>query len=65
MLPDPTSIHEQLVYTQLTLGGVGWIPNLTEVDASYILPVSLGLINLAIIEVITLSLSYTNILMNL
>lgn len=52
MLPDPTSLQAQIVVTEMTIGGFGWIPNLTEVDSSYILPVTLGIINLAIIEVI-------------
>uniref|UniRef100_A0A1A9ZF30 Membrane insertase YidC/Oxa/ALB C-terminal domain-containing protein n=1 Tax=Glossina pallidipes TaxID=7398 RepID=A0A1A9ZF30_GLOPL len=51
MLPDPTSLQAQIVVTEMTIGGFGWIPNLTEVDSSYILPVTLGIINLAIIEV--------------
>uniref|UniRef100_A0A1A9VEA3 Membrane insertase YidC/Oxa/ALB C-terminal domain-containing protein n=1 Tax=Glossina austeni TaxID=7395 RepID=A0A1A9VEA3_GLOAU len=51
MLPDPTSLQAQIVVTEMTIGGFGWIPNLTEVDNSYILPVTLGIINLAIIEV--------------
>lgn len=50
MLPA-NDINAQLTFTQLTVGGFGWIPNLTEVDASCILPVTLGVINLAIIEV--------------
>lgn len=52
MLPDPNSIQAKLIFTEMTIGGFGWIPNLTEVDASYILPVALGIINLSIIEVI-------------
>lgn len=51
MLPDPTSIQAQIVVTEMTVGGFGWIPNLTVVDSSYILPVALGIINLGIIEV--------------
>lgn len=51
MLPDPTSLQAQIVVTEMTIGGFGWIPNLTEVDNSYILPVALGIINLGIIEV--------------
>uniref|UniRef100_A0A1A9W7L8 Membrane insertase YidC/Oxa/ALB C-terminal domain-containing protein n=1 Tax=Glossina brevipalpis TaxID=37001 RepID=A0A1A9W7L8_9MUSC len=51
MLPNPTSLQAQIVVTEMTLGGFGWIPNLTEVDNSYILPVILGIINLAIIEI--------------
>ncbi|XP_055911631.1 cytochrome c oxidase assembly protein COX18, mitochondrial isoform X2 [Eupeodes corollae] len=50
MLPNPNSLDAQLVFTELTLGGFGWIPNLTEVDSSFILPVVLGAINLSIIE---------------
>lgn len=52
MQPDPSIIKAQIVCAEMTLGGFGWIPNLTEVDHSYILPVTLGLINLAILEVI-------------
>ncbi|KAH8364218.1 hypothetical protein KR084_003972 [Drosophila pseudotakahashii] len=55
MLPDPMSIQAQIVTTEMTIGGFGWIPNLTVVDSSYILPVTLGLINLAIIEVQAMS----------
>lgn len=51
MMPDPTSLQAQIVVTEMTIGGFGWIPNLTVVDSSYILPVALGLINLGIIEV--------------
>ncbi|XP_001653719.2 mitochondrial inner membrane protein COX18 [Aedes aegypti] len=51
MLPDPSSIEAQITFTELTLGGFGWIPNLTEVDQSLILPVAMGLINLTIIEI--------------
>ena len=51
MLPDPTAIEAQIAYTELTLGGFGWIPNLTELDHSLIFPVALGVINLSIIEV--------------
>lgn len=51
MLPDPNLVQAQIVFSQLSMGGFGWIPNLTEVDASYIIPVTLGLLNLAIIEV--------------
>lgn len=54
MLPDSTSIMAQVAFAELTLGGFLWIPNLTEVDGSYILPVALGLINLGIIELQTM-----------
>lgn len=49
--PDPTSIPAQLVAAEMTVGGFGWIPNLASFDHSWILPVTLGLINLTIIEV--------------
>lgn len=51
MLPDPSSIDAQVTFAELTLGGFGWIPNLTMVDESLILPVAMGLINLIIIEI--------------
>lgn len=51
MQPDPTSIQAQLITAEMIFGGFGWIPNLTEVDHSFILPVTLGLLNLTIIEV--------------
>lgn len=49
--PDPTSLKAQLIATEMMIGGFGWIPNLTDVDHSLILPVTLGLLNLSIIEV--------------
>lgn len=51
MLPNPGTLQAKIIFTELTIGGFGWIPNLTEVDSSYILPVALGVINLSIIEV--------------
>lgn len=51
MLPDPSSVTAQVAFAELTLGGFGWIPNLTEVDASLILPIAMGLINFTIIEI--------------
>lgn len=51
VLPDPTSITAQLIASEMVVGGFGWIPNLTQVDHSWILPVTLGLLNLTIIEV--------------
>ena len=51
MQPDPTLLQAQMVCADMMVGGFGWIPNLTEVDHSYILPVMLGVINLTIIEV--------------
>lgn len=35
---------------EMSAGGIGWIPNLTEPDHSWILPVAFGLTNLSIIE---------------
>lgn len=64
MLPDSNSLDAQLVYAELSLGGFGWIPNLVEIDHSYILPVALGLINLIIVEVRVNNISYNNILSN-
>lgn len=49
--PDPTDINAQLVAAEMMFGGFGWIPNLTEVDHSLILPITLGVLNLTIIEV--------------
>lgn len=51
MQPDPTSIQSQIVCSEMSLGGILWFPNLVEVDHSFILPVALGLINLAVLEV--------------
>lgn len=53
MLPH-SDVNAQVTFMELSLGGFGWIPNLTEVDSSFILPVTLGLINLTIIEVINM-----------
>ncbi|XP_032785825.2 cytochrome c oxidase assembly protein COX18, mitochondrial [Daphnia magna] len=49
MLPVQT-VDAQLIYLSLSSGGFGWIPNLTDVDHSLILPVSMSLANLAIIQ---------------
>ncbi|KAJ8979576.1 hypothetical protein NQ317_019151 [Molorchus minor] len=54
MLPEQ-DLDAKLTYTELTLGGFGFIPNLTDVDSSLIFPVALGVINLAIIELQVLS----------
>lgn len=51
MLPN-RDMAAQFVYTQLSIGGFGFIPNLTQADASFIFPVALGLLNLAIVEVV-------------
>lgn len=50
-LPDSNSLEAKVVLSELTVGGFGWIPNLTEVDASWILPVTLGVVNLVVIQV--------------
>ncbi len=55
MMPNPNLFEAQLAFTQLSMGGFGWIPNLTEIDASYILPVTLGILNLAIVEIQVMS----------
>lgn len=52
--PDPSSIKAMIILTQLSVGGVLWIPNLVEADVSYILPVWLSLVNLANIELMAL-----------
>ncbi|XP_045135735.1 cytochrome c oxidase assembly protein COX18, mitochondrial-like isoform X2 [Portunus trituberculatus] len=44
----------QVLFMQLSTGGFGWIPNLTDVDHSLILPVLMGLTNLLIIECVAL-----------
>jgi mitochondrial inner membrane protein COX18 len=45
-----SSIESQITLLELSVGGFLWIPNLTFPDSSWILPVFLGLVNLAIIE---------------
>lgn len=54
MQPDPNSIKALITYTQLTVGGCLWIPNLVETDASYILPVLWCITNLMNIELTSL-----------
>lgn len=51
MLPNPT-IEAGLTFAELCVGGCAFIPNLTVPDFSYILPLSLGIINFGIVEVI-------------
>nr|BAM18311.1 cytochrome oxidase biogenesis protein [Papilio xuthus] len=48
---DPSSAAAMVTFMELSIGGFGWIPNLTEPDHSLILPVAFGLTNLAIIEI--------------
>ncbi|CAG9786809.1 unnamed protein product [Diatraea saccharalis] len=45
---DPAAL---VTFMELSVGGIGWIPNLTEPDHSWILPVAFGLTNLTIIEI--------------
>lgn len=40
-----------ITFTELTVGGFGWIPNLTVPDHSLILPILFGITNLAVIEI--------------
>lgn len=39
------------VQEQLATGGVLWFPDLTSLDSTWILPISVGVINLLIVEV--------------
>jgi inner membrane protein COX18 len=48
-------LDAQILYLSLSTGGFGWIPNLTEVDHSLILPVFMALTNLAIIQIQVMS----------
>lgn len=57
MLPDPNSIDAQITYTLLTVGGFGWMSDLTAVDSTLILPVIFGILNLANIELTMLTKS--------
>lgn len=50
-MPDPTVLEAQSIMAELALGGFLWIPNLTDIDHSFIVPVAFGVINLTIIEV--------------
>ncbi|XP_055315925.1 cytochrome c oxidase assembly protein COX18, mitochondrial [Sitodiplosis mosellana] len=50
MRPDPNSYRALIAYTQMTVGGFLWIPNLIETDTSYILPVLWCITNLVNIE---------------
>lgn len=52
--PDPNSVRAMIVLAQISVGGVLWIPSLIAPDVSYILPLWLGLINLANIELMQL-----------
>lgn len=50
MLPNQ-DLDAELTFIELSEGGFCFILNLTETDSSLILPVVLGVVNLAIIEV--------------
>ncbi|XP_046402056.1 cytochrome c oxidase assembly protein COX18, mitochondrial isoform X1 [Ischnura elegans] len=54
MLPHRDSAAE-LIFLQLSQGGCLWFPNLIDVDHTLILPVTLGLLNLAIVELQTIT----------
>lgn len=41
----------EITFLELSVGGFGWIPNLIAADSTFVLPIILGLTNLAIIEV--------------
>lgn len=41
----------QITFLELSLGGIGWIHNLTLPDTALVLPLLMGIANLAIIEV--------------
>lgn len=41
----------KITFLELSVGGFGWIPNLIAADTTFILPIILGVTNLAIIEV--------------
>ncbi|XP_011499967.1 PREDICTED: mitochondrial inner membrane protein COX18 [Ceratosolen solmsi marchali] len=50
MLPVPDT-YAQLTYLELTVGGFGWVKNLTSVDNYLILPCTIGLLNLSLLEI--------------
>lgn len=50
MLPK-TDASAQMTFNELSVEGFGWIVDLTQADPFFILPVAMGLINLAIVEV--------------
>lgn len=51
MLPIQ-DIEAQNIYNQLCTEGMGWFTNLTQTDPLFLLPLILGITNLAIIEVL-------------
>ncbi|CAL4070411.1 unnamed protein product, partial [Meganyctiphanes norvegica] len=44
----------QILFMEMSTGGFGWIPNLTEVDHSLVIPVAFGLTNLILTETFVL-----------
>lgn len=50
MRPDPNSYKAFVAFTQMSVGGFLWVPNLIEIDSSYILPVLWCITNLINIE---------------
>lgn len=48
---NPPSGAALVTFMEMSAGGIGWIPNLTVPDHSWIIPVGFGLTNVAIIEV--------------
>lgn len=55
LLPNPNSVDAQINLALLSVGGFGWVPNLTVVDSTLILPITFGLLNLANIELAALT----------
>ena len=54
MLPEGNSNAEN-IFKELSAEGLFWIPNLITVDSLLILPITMGLLNLTIIEIQQLS----------
>lgn len=52
--PDPSSVQAQIVLQEFSDGGAAWFHDLTAVDSTFILPITLGVLNLANIEFQTL-----------
>ncbi|XP_045463679.1 cytochrome c oxidase assembly protein COX18, mitochondrial [Harmonia axyridis] len=45
----------EIIHDQLSVQGIWWIQNLTEIDSTYIIPITFGLINLSLIELSIMS----------
>lgn len=56
MLPVQDASAE-ITFLELSVGGFAWVPNLVAGDTTFILPLTLGLTNLAIIEVSNLAIT--------